>query len=175
MNWRFLKLQTCVGEINHCEEDDAGCKRDAEEEERLELLSGQPVFQVLQEGVGLEESKHTWGDRSEELQCLKAAAASHGVEGAPPGRPCDIKHKRQTLGTHWCNRVSLHTSLFFRSIFSLVCQIRFQRKKRDAAVLLNHHPCCLHPLLREASSACRGSPASPRLSLRLSAGQLPWY
>jgi len=65
-----MELQTCVCEIDHCEEDYTGSKRDPEEEERLELLSGQPVLQVLQEGIGLEQSKHTWeqdGDRHERL------------------------------------------------------------------------------------------------------------
>lgn len=53
-------IQTCVCEIDHREEDHAGSKRDSEEEKCLELLSGQPVLQVLQEGIGLEKCKHTW-------------------------------------------------------------------------------------------------------------------
>lgn len=40
-------VQTCVCEIDHGEEDHAGSERDSEEEKRLELLSGQPVLQVL--------------------------------------------------------------------------------------------------------------------------------
>lgn len=55
----YAHIQTCVCEIDHCEEDHAGSERDSEEEECLELLSGQPVLQVLQEGVGLEKCKHT--------------------------------------------------------------------------------------------------------------------
>ena len=52
-------IHTCVCEIDHGEEDHASSKRDPEEEECLELLPGQPVLQVLQEGVGLEKCKHT--------------------------------------------------------------------------------------------------------------------
>lgn len=55
------RRQTCVREIDHCEEDHASSKRDSEEEKCLELLSGQPVLQVLQEGISLKKCKHTWG------------------------------------------------------------------------------------------------------------------
>lgn len=50
---------TCVGEIDDGEEDQAGSKGHPEEEEGLELLPGEPVLQVLQEGVGLQQRKHT--------------------------------------------------------------------------------------------------------------------
>lgn len=48
------RKHTCVCEIYHGEEDDPGGERNAEEEERLEFLSGQSVSQVLQEGIRLE-------------------------------------------------------------------------------------------------------------------------
>lgn len=56
----WADIQTCVCEIDHSEEDHASSKRDSKEEKCLELLSGQPVLQVLQEGIGLEKCKHTW-------------------------------------------------------------------------------------------------------------------
>lgn len=51
--------RTCVGEIDDGEEDHAGSQGHPEEEEGLELLPGEPVLQVLQEGVGLQQRKHT--------------------------------------------------------------------------------------------------------------------
>lgn len=51
--------RTCVGEIDDGEEDQAGSQGHPEEEEGLELLPGEPVLQVLQEGVGLQQRKHT--------------------------------------------------------------------------------------------------------------------
>lgn len=56
----WADVQTCVCEIDHSEEDHASSERDSKEEKCLELLSGQPVLQVLQEGIGLEKCKHTW-------------------------------------------------------------------------------------------------------------------
>lgn len=55
------RRRTCVGEIDDGEEDQAGSQGHPEEEEGLELLPGEPVFQVLQEGVGLQQRKHTCG------------------------------------------------------------------------------------------------------------------
>lgn len=51
--------RTCVGEIDDGEEDHAGSQGHPEEEEGLELLPGEPVLQVLQEGVGLQQRKYT--------------------------------------------------------------------------------------------------------------------
>lgn len=51
--------RTRVGEIDDGEEDQSGRQGHSEEEEGLELLPGEPVLQVLQEGVGLQQRKHT--------------------------------------------------------------------------------------------------------------------
>ena len=53
-------LLTCVGEVDDGEEDCSRSQRHAQEEEGLELLLGEPVTQVLQEGIGLQQHKHTW-------------------------------------------------------------------------------------------------------------------
>ena len=53
-------MYTCVGEVDDCEEDRSCSQRHAQEEEGLELLLGEPVPQVLQEGIGLQQHKHTW-------------------------------------------------------------------------------------------------------------------
>lgn len=63
-----MNRHTCVCEIDDGEEDHACSKRDPQEKKRLELLSGQPVLQVLQEGVGLEKCKHPWGKPQMEKQ-----------------------------------------------------------------------------------------------------------
>lgn len=63
-----LGKQTCVCEIDHCEEDHTGSKRDSEEEKCLELLSGQPVLEILQESIGLEKCKHTWEKKQGEIK-----------------------------------------------------------------------------------------------------------
>lgn len=48
---------TCVGQVDDGQENHAGSYGDAQEEEGLELVAGQSVLQVLQEGVNLEQNK----------------------------------------------------------------------------------------------------------------------
>lgn len=93
---------TCVGEINHGEEDHARREGDPEEEERLELLSGQPVLQVLQEGVGLQKSKHTWDGKQGVRRHIKGG-------WTPEGGPDSCRRLQGTTG--WSHRGGTQTKL----------------------------------------------------------------
>lgn len=55
-----INTLTCVGQVDNGKENQPRGQRDSQKEQRLELLSGQPVFQILQKGIGLKQRKHTW-------------------------------------------------------------------------------------------------------------------
>lgn len=49
---------TCVRQVDNREENHSSSYGDSQEEQSLELMSGQSVLQVLQEGVNLQQNKH---------------------------------------------------------------------------------------------------------------------
>ena len=66
----FSALRTCVGQVDDGHEHHAGRQGHAQEEEGLELLLGQPVLQVLQEGVGLQQHEDPWRSGADRLNVL---------------------------------------------------------------------------------------------------------
>lgn len=60
---------TCVRQVDDGHEHRSGGQRHGQEEQGLELLPGQPVLQVLQEGVDLEQHEHACGDTETAWKC----------------------------------------------------------------------------------------------------------
>lgn len=54
---------TCVGQINDRKEDHPSSQRYSKEKKSLELLLCQPVLEILQESIGLQQCKHTCKDK----------------------------------------------------------------------------------------------------------------
>lgn len=53
---------TCVCQVNDAEKNHSSRQRDSQEEHSLELLLGESVLQVLQEGVDLQQHEHSCRD-----------------------------------------------------------------------------------------------------------------
>lgn len=60
---------TCVSQVDDGEENHSSSHGDSQEEESLELLPGESVLQVLQEGVDLEQHKHAWATHNKAITC----------------------------------------------------------------------------------------------------------
>lgn len=66
------RTHTCVSQVDDGEENGSRSHRDSQEEESLELLAGESVLQVLQEGVDLEQHKHAWATHNKPITCTAA-------------------------------------------------------------------------------------------------------